>query len=282
MPEGTPHEFNPKQYRDDLADEIKKTKKEGQEKLQSARDSGDQGRLYDAMWEETMKKRERIELARWNEEYHRARLLTHGNFTRNETGELVENESGLTTSKLADRARLADSFGYDIEQVLEAIDKSGFMPENLRSHKLQKEARLLFQMEEYHRSKDFIENPDRVRRFVEIFGLQEDLKRAVSTKLDSCVANSYQEGAKQLLVAYPLFNNDEYRRRLLARSYPVPEGLKDAEPPQVLFSETLLSGETGSKVSLDQVAEKRRALSCITGFRINHGQGLTYLVLKCR
>lgn len=254
MSEGTPNEFDPKEYRDDLADQIRTTKKEGREKLEAARESGDKNRVYDAMWEVTMKKREKIELARWNEEYYRAKLLTHGNFTRNEAGEMVENESGLTTEQLAARARLQDSFGYDIERVLEAIDKVGFKPENLRSRKLIKEARYLFQTEVYHRQKDFIENPEQVRRFVEIFGLEDDLNAAVSRQLDSYVANSYREGAEQLLAAYPIFDQEEYRRRLLARSYPVSKGLKDAEPQQELFSRSLTAGEKEERVSLKAIA----------------------------
>lgn len=254
MPEGIPAEFDPKKYRDELADQIKATKKEGQEKLQTARESRDKRQVYDAMWETAMKKREKIELARWNEEYYRAKLLTHGNFVRNEAGEMVENESGLTPNQLASRARLVDSFGYNIEHVLEAIDKTGLKPENLRSRKLLKEARWLFQTEAHHRPKEFIGNPDKVRRFVEIFGLQDDLNQAVSSQLDACVANSYREGSEKLLKAYPLFDKEEYRRRLLARSYPVPEGLNAAKPEQSLFSEALLGGEDGKGVSLDRVA----------------------------
>jgi hypothetical protein len=262
-------EFDPSKYRSDLAEQIKSTKRKIDEEYAT---SEGENKDYLAGNKERIKRSETeniLQLARWSEEYHRARLLKHGNYTTGENGEIIENETGLTTQQLADYEKLYDYFETNIADLLKTVEEQNIPETWLKSQKSKRAAKHLFWMEREYGRGVSIENASIMNKFAVMFGLEDKLKQAVEENLDIAIKKGDRAYATELLKAYPFFDESEVKKRLEARFYPMPEGLKDKIPAEELFGTALDSQDTIPNIALDRVSEilKDRAPVLVEDFK---------------
>jgi len=264
--------FDHKAYREDLLGKVKAKKTESKKKREKAEQEGDVFKAAEARWDRF----EPLRLARQTEEYHRARLLAHGNYTKNEHGELIEKQSGLSTQALADKQKLLDSFTYNIQNVLEKFPTLNIPRDQLQDGKLQEGARRLLGEEAAYGY--LLDNASHVQEFAKLFGLENDVKEYISQKLDAAVKDNDREYAHRLLTVYPVFDSKEFRKRFQEEYRPA-QGLKGSVAAHELFGNTLEGKE--STISLDIVTSLLREKAEILANDIKKSPDIYWALKHC-
>lgn len=245
--------FDPRQYRQDLLGKIQERKIKGDEGTVRARAGGRDWGVERALFERSEMMREPLRLARWSERYYRAKLLTHGNYTVGEQGQIIENQSGFTTQELADIAKLEDCLRYNSVKEVLAVLTEAEVPVRVLSNAKNKEAskQLLWNEAHYgwHEGESGIGvvNASEIHAFVRIFSLEETLRQIISSTIDDLLARSLVQKAKELLVAYPVFDANEIDARLELRHPLADSGLRGDVEAHKLFGD-VLDGDTESIV----------------------------------
>ena len=193
------------------------------------------------------------QFARWSEQYHYKKLLQNGNYTKDEHGEIFEEESGMSTWELADLAKLMDHFQYDIDSVLKILPKLHLSPEQLKRDDIRDGAKELFWLEENYGAGLHAQHTEAINTFVKIFELEDDLKKVVSKRLDYAVETTNKKYAEELLQAFPVFDHSEMKKRLEDQYYPTPEGLQGRVQATELFGDSLKG--PAEEISLDKIAD---------------------------
>jgi hypothetical protein len=243
--------FNPAEYRQDLLKKVQQAKAEADKKISASKET-DEWEIRQQRFERARIIREPLRLAKWDEKYHRARLLTLGNYITKENGEIIEKSSGLTTQELADSAKLLDNMDYSVEQVLKLLPELKLSRNTLQSEKMKNTAMHLLWFEHEYDPGITVDNGESINKFVRTFGLDDYLKKIVSEKIDVAVSNSDRKQAEDILKAYPVFEVTEARKRFDSRFYPMPQGLKGQVEAKELFGEALEG--PGTEISLAEIA----------------------------
>ena len=245
--------FDPRRYRQDLLGKIQERKVRGNEVIAKARESGRDWDVERAFFERSEMMHEPLRLARWSEDYHRAKLLTHGNYTVGERGQIIENQSGFTTQELADIAKFEDYLRYNNVKEVLAVLAEAEVPARVLSNAKNKEAskQLLWNEAHYgwHEGESGIGvvNAPEIHAFVRLFSLEETLRHIISSTIDDLLARSLVQKAKELLAAYPLFDANEIDARLESRYPSADSGLRGSVEAHELFGDAL-DGDTESIV----------------------------------
>lgn len=245
-------QFDPTRYRHDLARRLKDTLSPPAQEMDQAGDTYDsvsRDKFYTA--------RQELKLARWTEQYQRAKLLKRGHYTSGEQGDIIDTETGLTPQQLADYERLFDALRLNIDDLLAIIDQHSIPIAYLRSHKAIKCAEKLFESEINYGQGLTPANAETMKRFSALFGLEDLLKRTAMQYISYAIKTGNRAAAETILDAYPLFNAaevEEVRAQFTANYYPIPEGLRDQVPAKELFGQALEHADTEPTIPLDQVA----------------------------
>ncbi len=255
--------FNPFDYRHALAEQIQVARKKGSEHVKEAEANGTSSQIGHAKYMAFEMARQPLKLARWSEAYHRARLLTRGNYRTTKDGKIREEKTGLSTEELADIAKLKDSLDTYVDEVLKILPELHIPKEQYHTAEVKSVASQLLWMEREYGGGLTPEHARTIHPFVQIFGLEEELRRAISKKLDTVIKQGRRSEAEALLSAYPVLDKSEIDKRLRGRFYPMKEGLQGRDPSPTPFKHLLERPEDSIPADLvaSTIAEHATLLS---------------------